>query len=308
MQSLRLFHDVARCHSFSRAAELHGLTQSAVSQRIGQLEKRLGTTLLDRSVRPLGLTAAGEIYLTGVEDVLARYDALERRIAQLHDEDKASLRIGAIYSSGIDWLGRLRENYLAEHPKAAVHITYDRPDEIARRVLDHQLDFGIVAYPETWKRTTAIPLRREPMAVVASPAHPLANRTSLTPADLSNVPLLAFDNRLPVARKIRAHLREHGAHVVIEQTFDNLDTLRSAVTRSTDIAILPAPAVTREADAGLLRVIPLTPVLTRPVGIIHRQSTRPGTGLSPAARTFADYLRQHAESPQAQPVLGAQQP
>ena len=118
MQTLRLFYDVARCHSFSRAAELHGLTQSAVSQRVGQLEKRLGTTLIDRSVRPLELTDAGEIFLTGIEDVLARYDALERRVTQLGEGEQAAIRVGAIYSSGIDLLGRLREAYLADHPRA----------------------------------------------------------------------------------------------------------------------------------------------------------------------------------------------
>ncbi|MCC7205272.1 MAG: LysR family transcriptional regulator, partial [Phycisphaeraceae bacterium] len=63
MQSLRLFCDVAGHRSFSLAAKKHGITQSAVSQRVGQLEKRLGVTLLDRSVRPLALTPAGELFL-----------------------------------------------------------------------------------------------------------------------------------------------------------------------------------------------------------------------------------------------------
>ena len=63
MQTLRLFCDVAACRSVSQAAARHGITQSAASQRVSQFEKRLGVTLIDRSVRPLDLTAAGELML-----------------------------------------------------------------------------------------------------------------------------------------------------------------------------------------------------------------------------------------------------
>ncbi|QDU72920.1 LysR family transcriptional regulator [Mucisphaera calidilacus] len=305
MQTLRLFFDVARCHSFSRAAELHGLTQSAVSQRINGLEKRLGTRLIDRSVRPLGLTPAGEYYLTGVEDILARHDALEQRVAQLNDGELSAVRVGAIYSAGIDLLARVRTAYLVEHPKATIDIVFHHPETVVQMVLDHELDFGIVSFPEGWRKTVAIPLREENMAVVVAPDHELATRERFTPADLDNVPLLAFDNRLPVARKIRAYLRDHGVHVVVSQSFDNLDTLKSAVMSSSGIAILPAQAVAREADAGLLRVIPLQPSLTRPIGIIHRPSNRPGAGLSPAARHFSEFLCQHARTTDNAGVLGA---
>ncbi|MEQ9454950.1 MAG: LysR family transcriptional regulator [Phycisphaeraceae bacterium] len=307
MQSLRLFYDVARCHSFSRAAELHGLTQSAVSQRVGQLEKRLGTTLFNRSVRPLELTGAGELFLAGVEDVLSRYDALERRVAQLGEGEQAAIRVGAIYSAGIDLLGRLREAYLAEHPRSTIQIVYQHPKDIVRMVLDHELDFGIVSYPDSWRKTTAIPLREEPMAVVVAPHHPLANSAQLAPADLDEVPLVMFDNHLPVARKTRGYLRDHGVHVITSQTFDNLDTLKSAVMSSGGVSILPAQSVAREADAGLVRVIPLMPELTRPIGIIHRQSARPAGGLAPAARAFAEYLREHANG-KTVAALGASTP
>lgn len=305
MQTLRLFFDVARCHSFSRAAELHGLTQSAVSQRINALEKRLGTQLIDRSVRPLGLTRAGEFYLTGVEDILARHDALEQRVANLKEGEQSAVRVGAIYSSGIDLLARARSEYLSSHPRATIDIGYHHPETVAQMVLDHELDFGIVSFPDSWRRTTAIPLREETMAVVVAPDHELAERTSLTPQDLDHTPLLAFDNQLPVARKIRTYLRDHGVHVAISQTFDNLDTLKSAVMSGSGISILPAQAVAREADAGLLKVIPLEPSLTRPIGVIHRQSNRPGAGLSPAAREFVDFLRQRANGHPSPNVLGA---
>jgi DNA-binding transcriptional LysR family regulator len=72
MQTIRLYADVARYRSFSEAAREHGITQSAASQRIRSLEDRLGVMLIDRSVRPLALTPAGEVYGRGCIELLER--------------------------------------------------------------------------------------------------------------------------------------------------------------------------------------------------------------------------------------------
>ena len=104
MQTLRLFSDVARRRSFSEAAKLHGVTQSAASQRLGALEKRLGVTLFDRSVRPLALTEAGEIFLEGCSELLDQYDRLQRRVMGLSGDPQGRVRVAAIYSAGIDLL------------------------------------------------------------------------------------------------------------------------------------------------------------------------------------------------------------
>ena len=68
----KLFRDVAHAKSLSRAAQLNGISQSAATQHIQELERRLGVELLDRSTRPLGLTAAGKLYADLCRDVLRR--------------------------------------------------------------------------------------------------------------------------------------------------------------------------------------------------------------------------------------------
>src|ERR1043165_3129716 len=102
MQALRLFVEVARHQSFSRAADEFGITQSAVSQRISQLEKKLGVTLIDRSVRPLALTPAGEAFYHEGRELVEQYDALERRVSRLRPRVEGPVNVDAIYSAGID--------------------------------------------------------------------------------------------------------------------------------------------------------------------------------------------------------------
>src|SRR3990170_3440648 len=117
MQTLRLFCDVARLRSFSEGAALHGITQSAASQRIGQLERRLDVTLIDRSVRPLVLTAAGEMFLQECQELVERYSRTEQRIRQVHGGPAGTVVVAAIYSAGIGLLNHIKERFEAAYPQ-----------------------------------------------------------------------------------------------------------------------------------------------------------------------------------------------
>ncbi|MEE9404399.1 MAG: LysR family transcriptional regulator [Algisphaera sp.] len=305
MQTLRLFSDVARCQSFSQAAGMHGITQSAASQRIGHLEKRLGVTLLDRSVRPLELTEAGGVYLRGVQEVLQRYDLLEGEVAASFVPKKADshpagdVRVAAIYSSGIDLLSRVRRRFEAEQPQVSVTIDYEYPDTVYDAVVNGRADVGILSYPERFKKVGVIPLRDEPMAVVCPPDHPLAKKKSVTPEELTGHERVAFSNDLPMGRRVTNYLKENGGAPTTKYIFDNFDTIKNAVAAMGRFAILPARTVQRDVKAGVLVTVKLTPELTRPMGIIYRRGARQGAPLSPASATFVDFLIEHAGSSSA---------
>ncbi|MEM7624995.1 MAG: LysR family transcriptional regulator [Planctomycetota bacterium] len=294
MQNLRLFSDIARCHSVSAAASLHGITQSAASQRIGQLEKHLGVTLLDRSVRPLELTEAGRVFLAGVGDVLRRYDELERRVATLGEDASGEVRVSAIYSSGIDLLQQAHEAFEQERPNIAVHINYEKPDAVHDSVVHGRADVGILSYPDRFKKVGVIALRDEEMCVVCPPNHALAKRQRVSADDLTGHEMVGFDADLPVGRRIIQYLRQQHAAPITAHSFDNLDTLKSAVAATDRFAILPRRTVQSEVAAGTLAVVELSPRLVRPMGLIYRRSTRQQPALPRPAAVFVDFLLHHA--------------
>jgi DNA-binding transcriptional LysR family regulator len=300
MHSLRLFCDVAALRSFSKAADLHGITQSAVSQRVQQLEERLGVELLDRSVRPPALTAAGELFAREARDLVDRYDELTRRVATMNGAPAAEalegeVGVAAIYSAGIDLLQSLQERFEEAHPRVEIRIDYKRPEEVDRAVRDGTCDFGIVSYPRRWPGLAVRPLRDERMSVVCPPHHRLAASSSVKAADLDGLAMMTFDAQLPVARHIKRYLRDHGAEPEITQEVDNIDTLKSLLEHSDEFAILPRRTARREAEDGTLVVVELEPELNRPLGIISARRAR----LSAAARSFQDFLVEHAD-PDAQ--------
>jgi len=294
MQALRLFAEVARCHSFSEAAARHGVTQSAASQRVRQLEQRLGVRLLDRSVRPLALTDAGQQFLEGCDQLLRQYDELEQRVARFRDDAAGTVRVAAIYSAGVELLNRIRERFEAEHPKVEVQIRYDQPDAVYGAVREFDCDLGILSYPERWRDVGVIALRQETMAVVCRPEHPLSGKAQVTASELSAHEMVTFDQDLPVGRRIRRYLRSNGATPTVTDSFDNIDTIKSAVAVTDRFAILPKRTVGREVTSGSLVAVGLTPELLRPLGILFRRRHKQAPAFSPAAQQFVDYLLKHA--------------
>lgn len=300
MQSLRLFCDVAVHRSFSQAAANHRITQSAASQRISQLEKRLGVKLIDRSVRPLALTTAGSEFFRGCQQLLERYDQLARRVSSLEPLARGMVRVDAIYSAGIDLLNHVKESFEALHAEVKVTLEYKRPDEVYEAVRDRRCDLGIVSYPQRWQQVQTIPLRDELMAVVCSPRHPLADAGSIHASRLQQWSMVTVEPGLPVGRRIRRYLREHGVSPNVTSEFDNFDTIKSAVSVTDQVAILPKRTVLREVRAGSLVVVDLKPALVRPMGIIMRRP-RSGQSSRPAIRAFIEFLQQHA-GPGDEPV------
>jgi DNA-binding transcriptional LysR family regulator len=299
MHTLRIFCSVARHGSFSLAAAEHGITQSAASQRVGQLEKKLGVPLLDRSVRPLGLTAAGKQFLDGSADLIERYGRLQRSVSHFRRLD-GHVRVDAIYSAGIDLLRHLRERFVAAHEGVSVTINYKRPDAVYDEVRQGRCDIGILSYPQRWRDVSVIPLRDERMAVVCPPNHPLAPNSQVHVGQLSDLPMVAFEPEMPVGRRIRKYFRDHDVAPQVVNVFDNIDTIKSAVAVTSEddgdgvAAILPRRTVLREVSARTLAVVELEPKLVRPMGIIHARRGGNGHVFSPAVRAFVDFLLEHA--------------
>ena len=289
MQGLRIFCDVADLRSFSRAAELHGITQSAVSQRIQHLEELFGTRLLDRSKRPFVLTPAGELASREGRELVARHDALARSVSRLDPERSGAVRVHAIYSAGIALLDQLRRAFEQKRPDLQVEIEYEPPAAVAEAARTGRCDFGIVSYPEQWPGLQSRPLRQERMCLACGVHHELAGASRVRAAELNGRELIHFTHELPAARHIRSYLVENGAEAVFAQRLDNIDTFKSMLQATDYAAILPLRTFLAEVRAGLLAAAPLEPTLERPMGIVFARGR-----LRPAAEEFSAFLVENA--------------
>src|SRR6266404_672000 len=162
-ESLKLFCDVVRLRSFSHAARMNHVTQSAASQMVLQLERRLGIQLIDRSTRPLQTTPVGRTYFEGCRDLVEKYAELEATIRDAKNELDAIVQVVAIYSVGLGDMGNLVHHFKAQHANARIQIDYLHPDEVYERVSAGTADFGLVSYPRRSRELLVLPWREEEM-------------------------------------------------------------------------------------------------------------------------------------------------
>ena len=287
IRSLEIFCDVASLRSFSKAADVRGVSQSAISQVISHLEESLGTKLFDRSSRPLGLTKAGEQYFDGVRDLLVRYHQLEREVISAGRDITGTLHVAAIYSVGLSYMPEAKDEFARLYPDVDVRIDYGRNENVLDRIMSGDAEIGLVSFPKTTRDIIAVPWQKEPMRLVCSPKHPLAKETEIEPSRLNSMEMVGFDRSLELRQSIDQHLKRLGVRVDFRTEFDNADSLVRAIQANNSAGFLPEAAVRRETATGALRVVACRAFsMTRPLGIVFPRSRRP----SRAGQEFGSLL------------------
>ena len=285
---LKTFCDAVDTGSFSRAAEIAGVTQSAVSQQLAGLERELSVVLLNRGAGLVVCTGAGKAFYDGAREILRRWEQMIGQIRSASDEIRGTVRVGTIYSVGFGVLYPYIRRFLRDYPEVNLQVEYARWSRINAAVIAGEMDMGIVAYPQKRRSLEVIPFADQELGVVCAPGHRLARRGRISPRDLKGEKFVAFEANIPTRTHIDRALKRHRVRVDVAMEFDNIETLKRAVEVDAGLSILPKDNVAREVDAGLLAYIRFrdTGGWVRHIGIVRRVGRQP----SAAERVFLEQL------------------
>jgi DNA-binding transcriptional LysR family regulator len=290
--SLKLFRDIAETRSFSRAAVLNGFSPSAASQQVQELERTLGVTLLDRSRRPLVVTAAGRLYEEFCRDVLRRREEFEAALGLLKNDTGGTVRVASIYSVGLSEMVELEKQFARRHPQANLEVQYLQPSKVYAAVLADKADLGLVSYPHATREIKVILWRQEEMVLATAPDHPLAKKAAalrgpIPIEELNGVDFVGFDEELPIRSDVDRFLKERNVEVNVSVHFDNIQMIKEAVAHRVGVSIMPHRVMREDIRQKRLAAIRIAGAsLYRPLGIIHRKTKR----FQPAAQAFLDLL------------------
>jgi LysR family transcriptional regulator, transcriptional activator of the cysJI operon len=288
----------------SKGAAHAGVSQSAASQHVQEVERRLGLALFDRSQRPLELTPAGRLYLEFCRSLLRQNEEFQLALEKLKLNVEGAVRVASIYSIGLSEISRLRDEFSTRYPTAELTVDYMRPEKIYEGVRKGEFDLGLVSYPEPSREIAAIPWRREEMQLAAHPSHPLASRDVVYTADLDGIDFVAFDEDLKIRRELDRFLRAQGIAVNIVMHFDNIQTIKEAVALGSGVSILPARTMQAEIAQGRLAAVRLeAPGLERPIGIVHRRRRK----FNRAAQAFLELVIPQAAAAKTAELAGVAQ-
>jgi DNA-binding transcriptional LysR family regulator len=241
IKQLKSFVAVANVLSFSRAARHLHLSQPALSTQIQALEAHLGARLLERNKRTVRLTAAGASLLADAEYLFEQIADMELRVARISSGEIGHLRIGFVASATLELIPAIATAFRKQYPGVTLEVrnmpTVPQVDALRSGILDA----GFVRMPLKEEGLSLDLVHREPFAIVVSKSHPLARQKSLSAAQLSGLPFVAYGRRW--APTFYDHwteiCRNAGFSPTIVQETGEMETALMLVAAGLGVAILP---------------------------------------------------------------------
>jgi DNA-binding transcriptional LysR family regulator len=289
IESLKVFCDLAETESFTKAAQINGVTQSAVSQQISSLERQFKSLLIERSKKKFRLTREGQVLYDFSKQIIQTFDALGSKLQEIKDIISGTIRVATIYSIGLHDLPPYIKRFLKDYPTVHVHVEYRRANQVYEDVLGNVVDLGLVAYPTRDPKLETVPLRKDPLVLICHPQHPLAKTKAIKIKALNGQKFIGFEPDIPTRKAIDKVFRERDVTVNVVMEFDNIETVKRAVEIDAGIAIVPQGTVTQEISKQTLAQVHIDDAdLFRPLAAIYKKNKV----LSPAMKQFLAVLKE----------------
>jgi DNA-binding transcriptional LysR family regulator len=287
IENFKIFSDLVESESFSRAAKLNGITQSAVSQQLRAMEKHFNILIVDRSQKQFRLTREGQKLYESAKEMLYLYDKLNSELQEMKKVISGTIHISTVYSIGLHELPPYVKVFLAKFPEVNIRVEYRRANMVYEDILTNSIDLGLIAYPQKHKQLEVLPFHDDVLVLVVSPEHPFAKRKSLDIQEVDGQKFIGFEPDIPTRKATDIIFKEANIESEPVMEFDNVETVKRAVEINAGIAILPQTTVVREEAQGLLKVIKFkNKTYKRPLALIHRK----GRVLTPAIKKLIDLL------------------
>ena len=289
IESLKVFCDLAETESFTKAATVNNVTQSAVSQQISSLERIFKSLLIERSKKKFRLTREGQVLYEYAKQIIGTYDALHSKLQEIKDIISGTIRLATIYSIGLHDLPPYLKKFLKAYPTVNVHVEYRRANQVYEDVLGNVVDLGLVAYPVKDNKLEIFPLRKDTLVLISHPQHALAKHKSIKMRNLAGHKFIGFQPDIPTRKALDKILKENNVEVQHVMEFDNIETVKRAVEIDAGVAIVPQSTVVQEVAKQTLAQISLDDGdFFRPLAAIYKKNKV----LSPAMKQFLSILKE----------------
>ena len=289
VESLKMFCDLAETESFTKAAQISNVTQSAVSQQISSLERAFKSLLIERSKKKFRLTREGQVLYDYSKQIIQTYESLNSKLQELKDIISGTIRVATIYSIGLHDLPAYVKKFMKSYPTVNVHVEYRRANQVYEDVSSNVVDLGLVAYPVKDPKIEIIALRREPLVLVCHPQHPFAKLKTVKLKALAGQKIIGFEPDIPTRKALDKILKEHGVEVKHVMEFDNVETVKRAVEIDAGVSIVPQGTITQEIAKQTLVAVPIDDGdFYRPLAAIYKKNKV----LSPAMKQFLTILKE----------------
>lgn len=287
IRQLNTFVTIVKAMSFTQAANELNYAQSTITSQIQALEEELGTMLFERLGKQIKLTKDGELLYTYAGKILT-LSAEAKAVISSSLSPKGTLTIGTAESLCTHRLPEVFKTFRTRYPNIEININLDACSDYRTHLKKNTIDI-MVFLDVPFKEPDFIThvLFEEPMTVIATPNHPLAKQSKVTPYDINNQALILTDLGCSYRRIFESILAQAGAKPSSILAFSSNEVIKKFVMDGWGIGFLPEITVRHELLSRQLIALPWTgaPFNIKTQIIYHKDKW-----ISPALRVFIDII------------------
>ena len=280
------FQKVVELGSFTKAAEVLGYTQPAMSQMITSLEKELSIKLLYRSRYGVRLTLEGERLFPSIRQMVAQYQSMQEIAGEIRGLDTGTIRIGTLSSVSCHWLPRLILKFQEQYPNVEFILHQGDNTSIPEWVRTGETDFGFVNLC-VLSGVEARFIKEGEYRAVLPVSHPLAAASYVTLEELAEEPFLVIEEG-NLSKPLEA-FHQMGLEPRVRMRVHDDYSILSMVETGLGVSILPELVLRKMAYQVAIR--PIQPAITRKLGLVAKEKN----ALPLASKYFIEFLFAHLE-------------
>ena len=283
---LRYFLTVAREESITKAADVLHITQPTLSRQLAQMEENMGVKLFDRGTRKITLTNEGLLLRRRAEEILALVDKTEQELTEQEDAVEGTVSLGCGDLGAVQLLPKLFQSFHERYPAVTFELYTATADHVCEQMERGLIDVGLLLEPINMEKYDFIRLNQKENWVVVMPADsPLAQKQSITPADLKDLPLI-LPRRLSVQSELASWFGDDFEKLRVLFT-SNLPTNSFVMVQHKLAYSIIIQGSTSMADQEKIVCRPLSPALTASSVLAWRRQQPFGL----AASKFIEHIR-----------------
>ncbi len=276
LYELTLFHLIVKHHSFTKAAEIAGLTQSAVTRQMQGVETSLGIQLLERTTRAVRLTPAGEYLYRESTRLLGDVDQSLQHLAQEFGGARKEVRVDVSQTIGLAYLPGFFHANLRRCPQVGYRVTCQPSDEILTALEANEQDIGVLCPPKRLPKTLRVTHRfaDEFTLVMAAELAPELEKIPKAKARmewLTKQNWLMIDERSNTGQQLRVWMHRQGWRIEPTMQLDNFDLIINLVSLGMGIGFVPIRALALYNQRHKLFRVPLSTKFSRELVVVVRK-------------------------------------
>ncbi len=271
IRHLKIFIAVADCGTMSAAAARLFISQPTVSQAVSELEKHYGALLFERLSQRLYITEAGKRLLSRARHIVESFDDME---AEMHRSGGfQNIHIGCSVSVGTFYINDILNLAEPEMPSCCFSVTVDNTSSVEQKILENQIDIGIVEGIAQSGELTLIPLFTDNLVLICGRKHRLTGAKSLTFGDLAGESLISREKGSYERNQFERLAEEMGIFFNRSWSCTNTEAVKNAVINNRGIAVMSQMLIKRELAEGEIKLLDIKEMpIRRTVHLIHHKN------------------------------------